>query len=58
MNTYRTNECLERLSAYLVSMKKPFIFDGYSIEFTAGDLFMNLLREDDRRLAKVKFEII
>jgi len=58
MKTYKTNECLGRLSAYLVAMKKPFQFDGFSIEFTAGDLFMNLMREDDRQLAKVKFEII
>lgn len=58
MKTYKTNECLGRLSAYLVAMKKPFQFDGFSIEFTAGDLFMNLMREEDRQLAKVKFEII
>ena len=58
MKTYKTNDCLGRLSAYLVAMKKPFQFDGFSIEFTAGDLFMNLMREDDRQLAKVKFEII
>lgn len=58
MKTYKTKECLGRLSAYLVAMKKPFQFDGFSIEFTAGDLFMNLMREDDRQLAKVKFEII
>ena len=58
MKTYKTKECLGRLSAYLVVMKKPFQFDGFSIEFTAGDLFMDLMREDDRQLAKVKFEII
>lgn len=58
MKTYKTNECLGRLSAYLVAMKKPFQFDGFSIEFTAGDLFMTVMGEDDPRLARVKFEII
>ena len=58
MKTYKTSECLGRLSAYLVAMKKPFQFDGFSIEFTAGDLFMTIMKEDDPRLAKVKFEII
>lgn len=57
MKTYKTNECLGRLSAYLVAMKKPFRFDGFSIEFTAGDLFMTVMGEDDPRLARVKFEI-
>ena len=58
MKTYKTNECLGRLSAYLIAMKKPFQFDGFSIEFTAGDLFMMIMGEDDHRLARVKFEII
>lgn len=58
MKTYKTNECLGRLSAYLVAMKKPFQFDGFSIEFTAGDLFMMIMGDDDPRLARVRFEII
>ncbi len=58
MKTYRTNECLGRLSVYLVAMKKPFRFDGFSIEFTAGDLFMTVMGEDVPRLARVKFETI
>ena len=56
MKTYKTS--LGRLLSYLVAMKKPFQFDGFSIEFTAGDLFMTIMKEDDPRLAKVKFEII
>lgn len=58
MMTYKTNESLGRLSAYLVATKKPFYFDGFSIEFTAGDLYMAKMFEDDPRLARVKFETI
>lgn len=58
MKTYKTNECLGRLSAYLVATNKPFNFDGFSIEFTAGDAYMLRMRLDDPRLARVKFEII
>lgn len=58
MKTYRTNECLGRLTVYLVAANKPFHFDGFSVEFTAGDLFMTMMCEDDARLGKVKFETI
>lgn len=58
MKTYKTNECLGRLSAYLMATNKPFNFDGFSIEFTAGDAYMLHMRLDDPRLARVKFETI
>lgn len=58
MKTYKTKECLGRLSAYLVATNKPFNFDGFLIEFTAGDAYMLRMRLDDPRLARVKFETI
>ena len=37
MKTYTTDQKLGRLTAYLVAVMKPFVFDGNEVEFTATD---------------------
>ena len=36
---------LGQLSEYLITFKKPFTFDGYAIEFTATEEFMQRMYE-------------
>lgn len=57
MKTYSTNRMLGRLSAHLLTYKKPFTFDGYAIEFTASDEFMQRLYALDPMLGEIDFEI-
>lgn len=58
MKTYRTKKCLGRLSAYLISMMKPFNFDGHAIEFVATPEFVRRMGWDDILLGQIEFEII
>ena len=42
MKTFKTTECVDRLSSFLIAYGYPFTFDGICIEFTAmenGKLF-------------------
>lgn len=58
MKTYKTKECLAQLSLYLVAKRKPFHFDGHTIEFMATSEFVSRIGWDDTRLGQIEFEII
>lgn len=57
MKTYTTTARLGRLTAYLIAVHKPFVFDGTAIEFTASENFVKQMIAEDPALAKVEFEI-
>jgi hypothetical protein len=57
MQTYSTNKMLGRLAAHLLVYNKPFTFDGYMIEFTASDEFIQKMYASDPMLAAIDFEI-
>lgn len=57
MKTYTTDQKLGRLTAYLVAVMKPFVFDGNEVEFTATENFMQRMVEEDPALAKVDFKV-
>lgn len=48
-------ERLGRLVAYLIATRKPFVFEGESIEFTATDKYMACMAKDDAVLVTVRF---
>ena len=52
MKTYITNQYTQRLANYLVAYNKPFQFDGFHIEFTATEDFVNQMQLLDKVLAK------
>ena len=56
MKTYKTDQKLGRLTAYLVAVMKPIVFDGNEVEFTATENFMQRMVEEDPALAKVDFK--
>lgn len=53
MQTYSTNKMLGRLAAHLLVYNKPFTFDGYMIEFTASDEFIQKMYASDPMLAAI-----
>lgn len=55
MKTYSTNKYLQRLAYYLVSYNKPFSYDGFTIEFTATQRFVDEMQNLDKVLAKIDF---
>lgn len=57
MKTYSTHKMLGRLAAHLIVYNKPFRFDGYAIEFTASEEFMQKLYGLDPMLQQIEFEI-
>lgn len=57
MKTYIAYQMLGRLSEHLVTFKKPFTFDGYAIEFTASEEFMQRMYELDQMLQQIEFGI-
>ena len=49
MKTFKTTECVDRLSSFLIAYGYPFTFDGICIEFTAmenGKLFQKMKKID------------
>lgn len=48
---------LGRLTAHLIVYNKPFAFDGYVIEFTASEEFVQKLYQLDPMLKQIEFEI-
>lgn len=48
---------LGRLIAHLIVYNKPFAFDGYAIEFTASEEFVQKLYGLDPMLKQIEFEI-
>lgn len=58
MKTYFTHKMLGRLAAHLIVYNKPFTFDGYAIEFTALEEFMQKLYGLDPMLKQIDFEIV
>lgn len=57
MKTFITNQCTQRLANYLVAYNKPFQFDGFHIEFTATEEFVNRMQLLDKVLAKIEFTV-
>lgn len=57
MKTYSTYQMLGRLTAHLIVYNKPFTFDGYVIEFTASEEFVQILYQLDPMLKQIEFEI-
>lgn len=57
MKTYSTNRMLDRLASHLLVYKKPFSFDGYAIEFTASEEFIQRMYATDPMLEQIDFEI-
>lgn len=57
MKTYSTDMYLQRLAYYLISFDKPFSYDGFTIEFTATQRFVNEMQNLDKVLAKIKFVV-
>lgn len=57
MKTYCTHKMLCRLSSVLLVYNKPFSFDGYAIEFTASDEFLQKMYDTDPMLEEIDFEI-
>ena len=48
---------LNRLAGHLIVFEKPFTFDGYAIEFTATEEFMQRMYELDPMLGQIEFGI-
>lgn len=48
---------LNRLAGHLIVFEKPFTFDGYAIEFTATEEFMQRMYEFDPMLKRIEFGI-
>ncbi len=57
MKTYSTNKMLARLASLLLVYKKPFSFDGYVIEFTASEEFIQRMYEADPMLGEIDFDV-
>lgn len=57
MKTYIANRMLNRLAGHLIVFEKPFTFDGYAIEFTATEEFMQRMYELDPMLGQIEFGI-
>lgn len=57
MKTYSTDMYLQRLAYYLISFDKPFSYDGFTIEFTATQRFMDEMQNLDKVLTKIKFVV-
>lgn len=57
MKTYIANRMLNRLAGHLIVFEKPFTFDGYAIEFTATEEFMQRMYEFDPMLKRIEFGI-
>lgn len=57
MKTYSTDMYLQRLAYYLISFDKPFSYDGFTIEFTATQRFVDEMQNLDKVLAKIKFVV-
>lgn len=55
MKTYSTDLYCQRLANYLVAYAKPFSYDGFTIEFTASQKFVDEMQNLDKVLAKIKF---
>jgi hypothetical protein len=46
-----------RLSSVLLVYNKPFSFDGYAIEFTASEEFLQKMYDTDPMLEEIDFEV-
>lgn len=57
MKTYSTNMYLQRLANYLVLYGHPFSYDGFTIEFTATQRFVDDMQNLDKVLAKIDFVV-
>lgn len=57
MKTDSTDMYCQRLANTLVAYGKPFSYDGYTIEFTATQRFVDDIQNLDKVLAKIKFTV-
>lgn len=57
MKTYSTNVHCNRLASYLIAYGKPFSYDGFTIEFTATQRFVDDIQNLDKVLANIKFVV-
>ena len=57
MKTYIAYRMLNSLAGHLIVFEKPFTFNGYAIEFTATEEFMQRMYELDPMLKRIEFEI-
>lgn len=57
MKIYTAHRMLNRLTGHLIVFEKPFTFNGYAIEFTATEEFIQRLYELDPMLKRIEFGI-
>ena len=58
MKHYKTSVYCQRLVSCLVAYMHPFNFDGFSVEFTASEEFVEKIKSIDNVIAKIDFEVI
>ena len=58
MKTYKSSVYCQRLVSWLVAYLHPFNFDGFSVEFTASEEFVEKIKSIDNVIAKIDFEVI
>ncbi len=57
MKTYTARTHTSRLAAFLCANHKPFTYDGYWIEFTATESFVEEMRAFDSVLAVINLKV-